>query len=145
MPNGKPRMRVTDPIGKARRHAVSERRLGDQRQCVDCGESRPRALLRTSTPRRCARCTRRRKGARTLDRHHPAGQGNHPATVAVPVNDHRAELTEAQYDWSIKTLENPDRDPLLRGAACIRGFVETAMYLAKELLLWIAEFLEKLS
>ncbi len=80
-----------------------------------------------------------------MDKHHPAGRANHPLTANIPVNDHRSTLTEAQYDWSITTLENPDGDPLLRGAACIKGFVDTVIYQAKELLLWIAELLERLS
>ena len=134
-----------NPVAKARRKAVAERRLGDARHCAECGEDRAAALVKGTTPRRCARCQRRRSGQSTLDRHHPAGRANHPLTVAVPVNVHRAELTEAQYDWSVATLENPDRDPLLRGAACIRGFVDTVVILAKELLLWIAELLEVLS
>lgn len=80
-----------------------------------------------------------------MDRHHPAGRANHPLTVSVPVNDHRAELTEAQYRWPTTTLENPDGDPLLRASACIRGFVETVVYQMKEMLLWIADLLEQLS
>jgi hypothetical protein len=65
--------------------------------------------------------------------------------VPAPVNDHRTELSDAQFDWSVATLENPDRDPLLRGAACIRGFVDTFIYAAQELLLWIADLLQTLS
>ena len=79
-----------------------------------------------------------------MDEHHPAGRANHPLTVPVPVNHHR-ELTEAQYGWPVTTLENPHGDPLLRAAACIRGFVDTVVYQIQEMLLWIAEFLEKLS
>lgn len=134
-----------DPVGAERRQAITERRLGDKRQCVECGERRPAALVTNSDPRLCARCQRRQKGKSTMDRHHPAGRANHPLTVSVPVNDHRAELTEAQYGWPMPTLENPDGDPLLRAAACIRGFVDTVIYHAKELLLWIADLLEKLS
>jgi hypothetical protein len=134
-----------DPIGRERRKAVATRRQADQPRCVECGEDRPAALVAKSKPRRCAKCLRRRHGKSTLDRHHPPGRANHPLTIPVPVNDHRTELSEAQYDWSVATLDNPDRDPLLRGAACIRGFVDTLIYAARELLLWIAEFLEKLS
>jgi hypothetical protein len=65
-------------------------------------------------------------------------------TIAVPVNDHRAELSEAQHDWPKRTLENPDRSFLLSGAAHIRGFVDILVYLAEQLLLWIAEMLELL-
>ena len=134
-----------DPIGTERRKATAERRLGDKRRCVQCGERRAAALITDSEPRICARCQRRQKGKSTMDRHHPAGRANHPLTVPVPVNDHRAELTEAQYGWPIATLENPDGDPLRRASACIRGFVDTVIYQMREMLLWIADFLEKLS
>jgi hypothetical protein len=65
--------------------------------------------------------------------------------VAVPANDHRAELSVAQYDWPKATLENPHGSPLLTAAACIRGFIETAIYLIDQLLSWTAEMLEVLN
>jgi len=79
-----------------------------------------------------------------LDRHHPAGKANNPATVAIPVNGHRADLSVAQYDWPKETWENPLGSPLLAGAASIRGFCDTITYLIDELLLWIARMLEAL-
>jgi hypothetical protein len=79
-----------------------------------------------------------------MDKHHPAGKANSPTTICVPVNDHRARLSVDQYDWPVRTLENPDASPLLRGAASIRGFVDTALFLIEEFLLWIAEMLETL-
>ncbi|MGB9242164.1 MAG: hypothetical protein WCC03_02345, partial [Candidatus Acidiferrales bacterium] len=65
-------------------------------------------------------------------------------TIAIPVNDHRAELSTAQHDWPKETLENPDRSPLLSGAAHIRGLVDTVVYLREQFLLWVAEMLELL-
>ena len=62
----------------------------------------------------------------------------------MPVNDHRAELSVAQHDWPKQTLQNPDGSPLLRGAACVRGFIDQFFYLIKKLLLWIPEMLEAL-
>ena len=76
------------------------------------------------------------------DDHHPAGRANSPITIPVPVNDHRAELSPAQYDWPKSTLENPTGSPLLARAACIRGFVDTNFYLVEKLLLPHAEFCE---
>jgi hypothetical protein len=55
---------------------------------------------------------------------------NNPITVPIPVNDHAAVLTEAQYEWPMETWENPDGSPLRAGAASIRGFCDTAEYLA---------------
>ena len=80
-----------------------------------------------------------------MDHHHFAGRANSPITISVPVNDHRAELSIAQYEWPKETLQNRDGCPLLRGAAFIRGFVDVVLYFMRELLLWIAEMLEYLS
>ncbi len=104
--------RQLDPIGRYQRKATAARRIGRNKQCA-CGESRPEALVRGSKPTTCAACVRKKRGLTTEDNHHPAGRANNPATIRVPVNDHRAELSPAQYDWPRETLENPDRSPLL--------------------------------
>ena len=80
-----------------------------------------------------------------MDFHHIAGRANSPITTSISVNDHRAELSEAQHDWPTATRENRDRCPLLRAAACIRGFIDTVVYYTREFLLWVAEMLEALS
>ena len=65
-------------------------------------------------------------------------------TISVLVNDHRAELSTAQQGWPRKDLENPDRSPLLSGAAHIRGFADLFIFLLGNLLLWVADMLELL-
>jgi len=60
------------------------------------------------------------------------------------VNDHRARLSVDQADWPKSTLMNAHGSPLLAAAACLRGFVDTVLYLIEQGLLWIAEMLEKL-
>jgi hypothetical protein len=133
----------SDPIAAAKRRSVAERRMGVGTACV-CGENRPLALIPGSNPVSCAKCKRRKKGRSAYDRHHVAGKANHPLTIPVPVNDHRAVLSEDQYEWPRATRENPDRSPLLIIAGCIRGLYKTIVYLLDELLLWIAEYLERL-
>ncbi len=123
------------------RKSIAARRVGSRR-CV-CGESRPDALIAGSNPVICAACKRERDGKTPFDNHHPAGRANNPTTIAVPVNDHRAELNVAQYKWPRKTLENPHRSKELAAAAAIRGFADTNLYLMKELLIPVAEMLEK--
>jgi hypothetical protein len=54
-------------------------------------------------------------------------------------------LSEDQRDWPPETLQNPDGSPLLRAAACIRGFTDILLYLAEQLLLWVADLLETLN
>ena len=127
-----------------RRKATAKRRLGQNAKCVHCGEARPEALIRTSKPRICAACQRRIKRKVEFDLHHVAGKNNHPGTVPVPVNDHRARLTAAQLNWPSKTLRNSDGSPLLATAACIRGFIDFLEYCMDVFLRWIAEVLETL-
>lgn len=132
-----------DPAAAHRRKVVNARRVGTGAKCA-CGEARPEALIPGSKPITCAECQRVATGRATKDGHHFAGKSNHSSTVSVPVNDHRARLSVAQGDWPKSTLLNVQGSPLLAGAACIRGFIDTFLYLAEKGLLWIAEMLEKL-
>jgi hypothetical protein len=79
-----------------------------------------------------------------MDKHHVAGKANSPVTVPIPANDHKAELSEAQYDWQWETLENPTGSPLRAGAGCVRGFIDIAQFLIETLLEWVARLLELL-
>jgi hypothetical protein len=132
-----------DRIAAQARRAEAQRRVGIDAKC-GCGEDRPEALIRKESDVACAACARKRKGKITVDNHHVAGKANSRVTIPVPVNDHRARLSVDQYDWPKKTLENPERSPLLAAAACIRGFINTVIYLMEKVLLWIAEMLERL-
>jgi hypothetical protein len=131
-----------DPSAAYVRRAIAARRVGERR-CA-CGESRPEALISKSDPITCHKCQRAKKGSSVTDDHHPAGEANDPTTVPIPANDHRAELSVAQYDWPKQTLENPDGSPLLAKAACIRGYIDTNDYLVTKLLLPGAEVYELL-
>ena len=130
-----------DPGAAYERKAKAGRRVGAGAQCA-CSESRPEALISKSNPKICAGCDRKEKGKTTVDNHHVFGKANSPVTIPIPVNDHRAELSPAQYNWPKETLENPHRSPLRAGAGCIRGFVDTVVYLIEKGLLWVAETLE---
>lgn len=132
-----------DPIGAYQRKTIAARRVGAESQCI-CGEARPEALIAGRKPIMCSTCDRKSRGQTTFDDHHVAGKANSPVTIPVPVNDHRGELNAAQQDWPKRTLENPERSPLLAAAASIRGFVDYIVYLIKRGLLWAAEMLEKL-
>lgn len=131
-----------DPFSAYQREDTAARRIGPRKQC-ECGEARPEALVTGSNPVICAKCQREKRGQTTMDEHHPAGKANNPTTILVPVNDHRAILSPAQYDWPKETRENPDGSPLLAAAGCVRGFADTIIYLVQKLLLWIPEMLEK--
>jgi hypothetical protein len=92
----------------------------------------------------CEACKRSANGKSTFDWHHVAGKANHTLTIPIPVNDHRAILSVDQCDWPKRTLENPDRSPLIAAAACVRGFISTLSYLVVHLLEWIAGALERI-
>lgn len=133
-----------DPISAFQRNAVAARRAGEGAHC-NCGENRARALDTGSSPRICAACKRKKEGKTIFDNHHIAGEANNPATAPVFVNDHRAYLNAAQYDWPKTTLENPEGCPLLAAAGCIRGVIDYLHYLIDRFLRWIPELLESLS
>src|ERR1700733_11085488 len=122
-----------DPIAAFQRQSSSARRIGQDKKCK-CGEHRPLALVSGSNPKTCASCEREKSGQSPFDRHHPAGSANHPATVPVWVNDHRATRSDAKYDGPVETWRNPAGSPILAGAASIRGYCETSDYLVGELL-----------
>jgi len=129
-----------DPIRAHVRTATAERRVGTGAKCA-CGESRPEALIAGSDPVTCAACDRKGHGKTPLDNHHVAGRANSPITIPVPVNDHRAILSSAQYAWPKNTLENAEGSPFIAAAAYIRGIADTVTHLVGQLL-WVAEILE---
>jgi hypothetical protein len=138
-----PRKSQRDPGAAYQRKAAAARRFPVGSRC-ECGEARPEALIPGTDPLICAECNRIKQGKSAFDKHHPAGRANSRVTIPVPANDHRAELSTAQYDWPKRTLENSEGSPLLAGAASIRGFVDTTSYLVEKFLVPLAEFLEKL-
>ena len=135
--------RSTDPIKAAARRSRSQRRVGQGAACTQCGESRPEALVSRSRPRLCQECYQRKQGMKTTHRHHPAGRANSPLTVEVPANKHRV-LSEAQYEWPPRTLQNPDGAPLLTIAAALRGAADLIEELVVRWIRSCAEMLEKL-
>lgn len=128
------------PITKAARHAQQQRKHGVGAKCRDCGTSDHRVLVYNSRPKRCEECYRRHTGRSVYDAHHIAGRANSDVTIALPANVHRV-LTDAQNDWEDRTMENPDRDPLLIAAGSVRGFRETLQGVCD----WVIAMLEALS
>jgi hypothetical protein len=132
------------PNSEYRRKSVSQRRHGKHAKCTKCPETSPEALIPKSKPRICAACQRKMQGKTEIDQHHVAGKNNHPATVPIPVNDHRAILSMKQLQWPSETLRNPDQSPLLAISGCVRGFIDFAEYCIDKFLRWVAEALERL-
>lgn len=132
---------LRDPEAACVRKATAARRVGVNAKCA-CGESRPEALIRKRKPTICHECKRKEEGKTIVDNHHVFGEANSPTTLPTPVNDHRAQLSVDQYDWPKKTLENPQRSPILAAAGSIRGFIDYIHYLIEKGLAWVVEMLE---
>ena len=134
----------SDPISAYQRKSTAARRVGKNAQCTYCDETQPDALITNSKPLTCAKCQRKRQGKTTVDDHHVAMRANNPGTMPALVNDHRAVLNVAQYEWPKKTRENPDGSPLIAAAGCIRGVMDYIFYLIEKFLYWSAGMLEEL-
>jgi len=132
---------LSKPVGE--RDARAARRAGAGSHCT-CGEKRPLALTRGSSPKICTQCQREQLSRSPLHAHHPAGEANDSTTIPIPANDHRAQLSPQQYEWPPKTWANPSGSPIRAGAACVRGYCETNDYLVCSLLIPNAEMLETL-
>jgi hypothetical protein len=104
------------------RRAVASRRVGENARC-GCGETETFALIEGRKPATCVECDRLKRGESIMDRHHTAGRNNSPLTISIPANLHRI-LSERQYDWPKRMLENPDGDPLIKIAAMVQGFID---------------------
>jgi len=135
------KVKPRDPEAAFRRRAIAQRRAGLNAKC-NCGETRPEALMRVKTGVICHACKRKQNGMTTKDDHHFAMKANSRITIPIPVNDHAADLNVAQQDWPKQTRENPEGSPLIAAAACIRGFIDTIVYLINKGLHWIADMLE---
>jgi hypothetical protein len=138
MPN---KITQRDPEAACVRKATATRRAGLNAQCP-CGEKRPEALIAKGERKICHECKRKEEGKTTVDSHHVFAKANSPVTIPTPANDHRAELSVAQYDWPKRTLENPERSPLLAAAGAVRGFIDYIRYLIEKGLVWVAQMLE---
>jgi hypothetical protein len=130
-----------DPEAACVRKATATRRAGLNAQCA-CGEKRPEALSSKSGRKICDECRRNEEGKTIVDSHHVFAKANSAVTIPTPVNDHRAELSVAQYDWPKTTLENKDGSPLLAAAGVVRGFIDYIRYLIEKGLAWVVEMLE---
>jgi hypothetical protein len=125
------------------RREAKRRRLGDLDPACGCGETDPIKLTGRAPDIQCYECQAAEAGRSWLEDHHPAGKANHPVTVRIPGNEHR-RIDDLKNDWSRETLRNPSGSPLLRAAACLRGWLNVMQVLIDSTLGWIPAFLEAL-
>ncbi len=121
-------MAERDPIKAWARKTRAQRRAGKDAACT-CGEQRPFALIAGHTPPICFACDRIAHGRGPYEWNHIFGRQNSAAQVRVPINDHRAVLSVAQYDWTPETLSNPHKCDLLEAAARLRGRADLLQYM----------------
>ena len=133
-----------DPIRSHARQTVAARRVGKDVRCK-CGETRPEALITGSKPVICAACQRRKKGQTDIDFHHIEGRKNSPLIAPVNVNDHRAILTPAQFDWPKFATRNRNARELIEASQSLWAVINYIEYLLNRLLRPRAEQLERLA
>ncbi|MGA8474036.1 MAG: hypothetical protein WB681_03120 [Candidatus Cybelea sp.] len=138
-------MRERDQVASWLRTTRAQRRAGVDAVCASCSaERRPYALIHGRVPPCCFACDRIARRRDPFEDDHSFGQHNSDLTIRVPVNDHRAVLSVAQYQWPPETLQNPDGDPFLVSAARFRGLYNNFEYMLGDCLNE-AERLEQLS
>jgi hypothetical protein len=108
-----------------------------------CGETDPRALTGTDPNIVCYEHRQLADAKTWVEQDHRPGQHNHPATTAIPANDHRI-LSAMQKSWPRDTLRNPDGSPLLKAAACVRGWLDLLRLILERTVGWVPPFLEML-
>lgn len=136
-------MAERDPIKEYVRNARADRRVGEAAVCA-CGERRSFALIAGRMPAICFACDRIAHGRPPYEWNHVFGKHNSDLQIRVPINDHRAVLSVAQYDhWPPETIENSEGSILLEAAARIRGLHDQVTYMLKDCLA-TAEALERL-
>jgi hypothetical protein len=114
--------RLRDPSMAQVRRAAAARRVGEDERC-GCGETETFALIEGRRPATCVECDRLKRGKSIMDRHHIAGKNNNPLTISIPANLHRV-LSERQYDWPKRMLENPKGNLLIETAGMLQGFID---------------------
>jgi len=126
-----------------RRREMALERIGTRSpRCYrKCNETDPIALIGVTPKTQCYEHLSISDGKSGLEDHHVAGRHNHPMTVRIPGNDHR-RLNDMQQDWPDDTLRNPDKSPLLRAAACIRGWMDVLRLIIENAVGWIPPLLE---
>jgi len=124
-------MAQRDPIAAYVRNARAQRRVGAGAQC-SCGEARPFALIAGANPAICFACDRLPRGEAPFEEHHVYGRANGDLTLRVPINEHRARLSVAQYEWPPGTLSNPYGCPQCEAAARLRGIADVMQYLSDD-------------
>ena len=118
--------------------------LGSRTPACACGETNPFALTGAHPGITCYECQAVAGGRSRIEAQHVQGRANGPETVPMLGNDHRV-VDAYKITWPEATLRNPDGDPLLRAAGCLRGWLDLLRVVIDRSLGWIPAFLEWLA
>jgi hypothetical protein len=88
--------------------------------------------MQTIRPIICCGCHATRKGLPLIEKHHPLGDANDPATVPLRRSTHRF-FTDRQNDWPPGVLDNLSRSPQVRAVALRCALVDLTAFFADRL------------
>jgi len=126
------------------REGAYERLATRDPKCTKCDERDPAALTGSYPNIVCYEHLAQSQGRSWTEGDHTAGRHNDPTPIVeMPGNDHRIK-SDRMRAWPEKTLRNPDRSPLLRAAATLRGWIEALRLILERGVAWIPSFLERL-
>jgi hypothetical protein len=132
---------------RERRLELAYERLGTRTpkcQVPGCDEDDPEAFTGTFPDILCYEHRAEAEGRSWTEGDHPAGRHNDTTVVIeLPGNDHRIK-NGLMSEWPERTLRNPDKSPLLRMAATIRGWLNIMWIMIVRGLGWIPAKLEQL-
>lgn len=109
----------------------------------DCDERDPFALTGAAPDILCYEHRAKAEGRSWLEGQHVPGRHNDEQTDLIPGNDHRA-WDAMKRSWPEETLHNPNKSPLIRASAHLRGFLDLLWQLVVRILGWIPGLLEQL-
>jgi len=119
---------VDDHVRREVRKARRERWLADGDVCVSCGVDHPEALSRVDLNK----LDLLREGSIVGDEH-LVGRHNDFDLTARLCRNCQAVYTERQRDFGLNLSKDPDRDPLDKLEALLRGLAATFLHLVESL------------
>lgn len=134
---------MSDEIKKAARHARRAEKFPADAKCASCPESDPIVLVADSDPLTCYQCQELAAGKSGVEADHFGRRANSNHLYRLSANDHR-RISEMQQDWPLDTLRNPNKSPLLKGAAVLRAWLDYLRLIIDRSVGWMPSAIEAL-
>ena len=110
-------------------------------RCSRCGHAWIVGLVRGTKPVLCSDCFALAQGTSPIEAHHPLGEANDPAKMALRSSTHRF-FTDRQRDWDPLTLEHKGSCETLWRAAALHALADVTAFLVERIVLPRARALE---